>query len=68
MSLTEFNLRLAALYACAADPGPLTPEQAHTAMQLHLDCTVDECLARRRARRTLVEAGRCVLDARALPS
>ncbi|MFC3963718.1 hypothetical protein [Nocardia jiangsuensis] len=68
MSLTDFNPRLAALYTCAADPGPLTPEQAHTAMQLHLDCTVDECLARRRARRTLVEAGRCVLEARALPS
>lgn len=67
MSLTEFNLRLAALYACTTDPGPLTPEQAHTAMQLHLDCTVDECLARRRARRTLVEAGRCVLDSRAEP-
>lgn len=51
---------------CSSDPGVMTPEQAHSAMQLHLDCTVDECRVRRRARATLVEMGRCVLDNRAL--
>lgn len=65
MSLTEFDWRNAPLYACDSDPGPLTTEQAHTAMQLHLDCTVDDCRVRRRARSTLVDAGCCVLDARA---
>jgi len=44
----------------------MTTRQAHSAMQLHLDCTVDRCLVRRRARATLVEAGKCVLDERAL--
>ncbi|WP_378737082.1 hypothetical protein [Nocardia brasiliensis] len=49
------------------DPGELTPEQAHRAMQVHLNCDVDVCRARRRARRTLVEARRMVLDERATP-
>jgi hypothetical protein len=53
--------------ACGNDPGVLTNQQAHAAMQLHIDCTVDRCLVRRAARTTLVEAGRCVLDERALP-
>lgn len=61
------NLNIAALLVCRSDPGALTIEQAHAAMQLHLDCTVDCCRVRHRARRTLVEAGRCVLDQRALP-
>ncbi|MGW0180019.1 hypothetical protein [Nocardia sp. NPDC003345] len=51
---------------CGDDPGVMSPEQAHSAMQLHLDCTVDMCRVRRRARATLVESGRCVLDNRAL--
>ncbi len=41
-------------------------ERAHAAMQLHIDCFVDECRVRRRARNTLVESGRCVLDERAI--
>ncbi|WP_410871487.1 hypothetical protein [Nocardia sp. A7] len=66
MQLSEVNMRIAtALLSCSTDPGPMEPEQAHAAMQLHLDCTVEECRVRRRARNTLVEAGRCVLDARA---
>ncbi|NEW38443.1 hypothetical protein GV794_00360 [Nocardia cyriacigeorgica] len=66
MQLTNLNMHVASLLACGNDPGVMTSEQAHAAMQLHLDCTVDECRVRRRARATLVEAGRCVLDDRAL--
>jgi len=66
MQLTNVNMPVAALLACGTDPGPMTTEQAHAAMQMHLDCTVDECRVRRRARTTLVEAGRCVLDDRAI--
>lgn len=66
MQLPTLNMHLTALLACGTDPGAMTPEQAHAAMQLHLDCTVDECRVRRRARATLVESGRCVLDDRAL--
>ncbi|WP_328398617.1 hypothetical protein [Nocardia sp. NBC_00416] len=54
------------LLDCGDDPGVMTLDQAHSAMQLHLDCTVDECRVRRRARSTLVDSGRCVLDNRAL--
>ncbi|GAA5104115.1 hypothetical protein [Nocardia iowensis] len=68
MQLTNLNMHVAAMLACGTDPGVMTNEQAHAAMQLHLDCTVDRCLVRRRARTTLVEAGKCVLDERALPS
>ncbi|MFI6042058.1 hypothetical protein ACIA8C_10510 [Nocardia sp. NPDC051321] len=68
MQLTNLNMHVAAMLACGTDPGLLNVEQAHAAMQLHLDCTVDRCRVRRRARATLVEAGRCVLDERALPS
>ena len=53
------------LWSCFADPGELTRGQAHTAMQLHLECGVDRCLVRWRARTALVEAGRMVLDSRA---
>ena len=66
MQLTNLNMHVATLLACGTDPGPMTTEQAHAAMQLHLDCTVDRCRVRRRARATLVEAGKCVLDERAL--
>ena len=66
MQMGQRNTRIAALLTCGADPGPMTVEQAHAAMQLHLDCTVDRCRVRRRARTTLVESGRCVLDQRAL--
>ncbi|WP_405167300.1 hypothetical protein OG203_20770 [Nocardia sp. NBC_01499] len=52
---------------CSVDPGELTPEQAHRAMQVHLNCSVDVCRVRRRARRTLVESRRMVLDERATP-
>ncbi|MGY1982693.1 hypothetical protein [Nocardia gipuzkoensis] len=52
---------------CACDPGDLTAGQAHRAMQVHLDCSVELCRVRRRARRTLVEARLMVLDERATP-
>lgn len=67
MQLTNLNMPVASLLRCANDPGVLTVEQAHAAMQLHLECSVDLCRVRRRARAVLVEEGRCVLDQRALP-
>ncbi|MFI6871135.1 hypothetical protein [Nocardia sp. NPDC050406] len=67
MQLTSLNMHVAGLMRCRTDPGVLTVDQAHAAMQLHLDCTVETCRVRRRARATLVEEGRCVLDERALP-
>ncbi|MFQ6325416.1 hypothetical protein ACLMAL_04665 [Nocardia sp. CWNU-33] len=67
MQLTNLNMHVAGLLICGRDPGIMTNEQAHAAMQLHIDCTVDRCRVRRRARTTLVEAGKCVLDERALP-
>ncbi|WP_330182069.1 hypothetical protein OHB26_38050 [Nocardia sp. NBC_01503] len=53
------------LWSCYADPGELTAAQAHTAMQLHLECGVATCQVRWRARNALVSAGRMVLDPRA---
>ena len=53
------------LLLCTRDPGPVTAEQAHEAMQVHLECAVDTCRVRRRARDTLVEQNRMVLDQRA---
>ncbi|WP_067695318.1 hypothetical protein [Nocardia jejuensis] len=67
MQLTALNMHVAGLLRCRRDPGVMSTEQAHAAMQLHLDCTVDTCKVRRRARATLVDEGRCVLDERALP-
>ncbi|MET9489045.1 hypothetical protein [Nocardia sp. NPDC006630] len=67
MQLTTLNMHVAGLLRCRRDPGIMSIEQAHAAMQLHLDCTVQTCKVRRRARATLVEEGRCVLDERALP-
>ncbi|WP_405487243.1 hypothetical protein [Nocardia sp. NBC_00511] len=67
MQLTSLNMHIARLSQCRRDPGLMSVEQAHAAMQLHLDCTVDSCKVRRRARAILVEEGRCVLDERALP-
>ncbi|GAB2697847.1 hypothetical protein [Nocardia thraciensis] len=67
MQLTSLHLPVAGLLRCGSDPGVLDAEQAHAAMQLHIDCTVDTCRVRRRARTVLVESGRCVLDERALP-
>ncbi|WP_062983369.1 hypothetical protein [Nocardia anaemiae] len=52
---------------CRRDPGALTEQQAHRAMQVHLYCSVDSCKVRRRARQTLVESRRMVLDERAEP-
>ncbi|MBF6135750.1 hypothetical protein IU501_22425 [Nocardia otitidiscaviarum] len=67
MQLTSLNMHVAGLMRCRTDPGIMTVDQAHAAMQMHLDCTVDTCRVRRRARATLVDEGRCVLDERALP-
>ncbi|WP_433654109.1 hypothetical protein ACQPW1_25880 [Nocardia sp. CA-128927] len=62
-------MQTAATYAdiadCRIDPGPMTEARAHRAMQIHLDCSVDTCRVRRRARGTLVQAGSMVLDPRA---
>ncbi|WP_280258621.1 hypothetical protein [Nocardia wallacei] len=55
------------LFDCTVDPGPLTPDRAHEAMQIHRCCTVDDCRVRRRARQILVDAGHMVLDERAAP-
>ncbi len=52
---------------CARDPGERSAGQAHRAMQVHLDCSVESCRVRRRARRTLVEARSMVSDERATP-
>ncbi|WP_227997724.1 hypothetical protein [Nocardia australiensis] len=67
MQLPNLNMHAAGLLVCGRDPGIMTTEQAHAAMQLHIECTVDHCRVRRRARTTLVEEGKCVLDDRALP-
>ncbi len=58
---------VSAITDCHADPGELSAPQAHRAMQIHLHCSVELCRVRRRARRTLVEARRMVLDERAEP-
>ncbi|MFB8275572.1 hypothetical protein [Nocardia colli] len=51
---------------CRVDPGPMSAARAHRAMQIHLDCSVDTCRVRRRARGTLVQSGSMVLDPRAV--
>lgn len=56
------------LLFCSRDPGALTVHQAHSMMQLHLECDVETCRVRRRARTTLVEAKAMVLDTRATPT
>lgn len=63
--LPPVDYRHAPIWSCSADPGPMTTTQAHKAMQVHLECCVDRCRVRRRARRTLVDHGRMVLDERA---
>ncbi len=45
-----------------APVGPLTPDHAHTIMQMHVECRVDDCPRKRAAFRTLVEAGRIKPD------
>lgn len=55
------------IFPCDEDPGPLSKQDAHRLMQLHIDCQADICRARRRARTTLVEAKAMVLDERAVP-
>lgn len=46
----------------AAPIGPLTPEDAHAIMQMHLECRVEDCPRKRVAFRTLVDAGRITPD------
>ncbi|MFI9506256.1 hypothetical protein [Nocardia sp. NPDC052566] len=58
---------ISAITDCRTDPGELTREQAHRAMQVHLYCSVEVCKVRRRARQILVEARLMVLDERAEP-
>lgn len=53
--------------SCGNDPGQLSVHASHELMQIHLWCSVDTCRVRRRARTTLVESGRMVLDERAEP-
>lgn len=56
------------LGSCHTDPGDLTADRAHRAMQVHLACGTDRCRVRRRARDALVATGRMVLDPRATPT
>ncbi|MEU7144300.1 hypothetical protein ABZ942_32990 [Nocardia sp. NPDC046473] len=51
---------------CRVDPGPMSAARAHRAMQIHLDCSVDTCRVRRRARGILVQSGAMILDPRAV--
>ncbi|WP_040814862.1 hypothetical protein [Nocardia concava] len=62
---TTVGYPVCGLGPCHTDPGKLTVAQAHTAMQSHLECGVDTCRVRGRARNTLVAAGCMVLDPRA---
>lgn len=55
----------APVWSCCADPGPMNTTQAHRAMQVHIECSVDRCRVRRCARNALVDNGRMVLDERA---
>lgn len=68
LKLFQANAQDTTILLCTKDPGQLTPAEAHRAMQVHLDCTVDTCQVRSRARTTLVEAKRMVLDVRAIPA
>lgn len=47
-----------------APTDPFTPEQAHTAMQQHLECGTDRCAAKHAALWLLVDAGLTVPDER----
>lgn len=44
-------------WVCAAPPRRFTVDQAHTAMQLHVDCLIDECPRKRHAYNVLLQAG-----------
>jgi len=46
------------LASCSAPAQPLTVDQAHRAMQIHLECAIDNCGCKRAAQSALVEAGR----------
>ena len=61
LSLFQANAQGTTILLCTNDPGELSLDEAHRAMQVHLDCVVDTCRARRRARDTLVAAERMVL-------
>lgn len=50
-------------WVCAAPPRRFTVDQAHTAMQLHVDCLIDECPRKLHAYNVLVEAGHVRPDA-----
>ena len=63
---TAFPLRTVVM-DCRIEPGPMTVARAHREMQRHLDCSVDTCRVRRRARAVLVREGAMTLDDRALP-
>lgn len=43
------------LASCQAPPRPLTVEQAHHAMQLHIECTLRSCGCKAAAFRILVD-------------
>lgn len=44
-------------WVCAAPPRRFTVDQAHRAMQLHVDCLIGECPRKRHAYNVLVEEG-----------
>ena len=47
---------------CWVEPLQLTPQKAHTIMQMHRTCLSDECPRRRAAVQVLVEAGHLIPD------
>jgi len=44
--------------SCSTPARPLTIDQAHRAMQVHLECAIDHCGCKRAAQSALVGAGR----------
>ncbi|MFD3463788.1 hypothetical protein ACFWVM_29080 [Nocardia fluminea] len=55
------------MWVCAHDPGEMTEQEAHLAMQVHIDCEHWACAVRRRGRTTLVDSRAMVLDAQRAP-
>lgn len=50
-------------WVCAAPPRRFTVDQAHTAMQLHIDCIITECPRKQHAWNVLLDAGHVRPDA-----
>ncbi|MFF0492702.1 hypothetical protein ACWDSJ_24170 [Nocardia sp. NPDC003482] len=63
-SITDFL----ALSTHSAPPGRLPVERAHRVMQMHTDCSTDNCPNKRAAYDALVRAGHLVPDSCRRPS